>query len=466
MNNGLAQLPIGNLAAHQENLSLLALPPPIASPSIAGGPTNLPRAHQLALPGPASYMNPPAPKYPPPPGFAKALPPPQDLLPPIYFNKAGMPQLPALPSFEPQPKVATPPATGVGGGHLGGMRAISPRNAGAKPPPPAILPPTMASTPPPPMEGSSEVRGLGGPPPPAHPKPPPGPPGMSTEGSHFAVREETDFCVLDGSRQSGSEASRSPSRTPVEEIPDLFAGEGGRDEVSSEEGGMERPPPPPRPPNLNLSGSNMPNLPTYGASFEPKTPSMPPPSTRGFLPATPKGMPPIIPFGTMRPDTMVQRGQPPAFHPAPFKMPPPPGMPRVGGGGPPGMPPGAGGVTGYELAIPRPPGADAGPPGLGVPGPGFPGPISPGVPLPPPPPREDDSAFVRRVRLIYMDRVMREHQKQEILELDAVGRPVPNWVFNLSTVMPYLTAAAFLLGCICVILIYAIKFDAWQEEHW
>lgn len=238
MNNGLAQLPIGNLAAHQENLSLLALPPPIASPSIAGGPTNLPRAHQLALPGPASYMNPPAPKYPPPPGFAKALPPPQDLLPPIYFNKAGMPQLPALPSFEPQPKVATPPVAVGGGGHLGGMRAISPRNAGAKPPPPAILPPTMASTPPPPMdEGSSEVRGLGGPPPPAHPKPPPGPPGMSTEGSHFAVREERDFCVLDGSRRSGSEASRSPSRTPVEEIPDLFAGEGGRDEVSSEEGG-------------------------------------------------------------------------------------------------------------------------------------------------------------------------------------------------------------------------------------
>lgn len=67
--------------------------------------------------------------------------------------------------------------------------------------------------------------------------------------------------------------------------------------------------------------------------FEPKTPTLPPPSTRGFMPGTPKGMPPVIPFGTMRPDTMIQRGQPPTFHQPPFKMPPPPGMARG-----PGMP--------------------------------------------------------------------------------------------------------------------------------
>merc|ERR1719316_2184299 len=76
------------------------------------------------------------------------------------------------------------------------------------------------------------------------------------------------------------------------------------------------------------------------------------------------------------------------------------------------------------------------------------GPISPGVPLPPPPPREDDSAFVRRVRLIYMDRVMREHQKQDLLEMDAVGRPIPNWVFNLSAVMPYVTCATFIMASV------------------
>ncbi|CAD7924048.1 unnamed protein product [Amoebophrya sp. A120] len=491
-------LPIGNLAAHNENMSLLALPPPIASPSVVG------RSGQLALPGPGPGGNPPAPKYPPPPGYAKALPPPQELLPPIYFNKAGMPQLPALPSFEPQAKAATPPAPpGVGGGGgtpLGGMRAISPRQA--KPPPPALLPPGAGS-----------------------PAVPPGPP-PAAEGAHNAPE---DFSADESSFSSDSEENGENYRNPEGAVPYLFS----EDEISNFSGseergnsfssttgrirrgessahseaasvidredaeersssssrsrrrhfqegqhemapppppppggppGAQRPPPPPRPPNLNLSG-NMPAMPTYGSSFEPKTPSMPPPSARGFLPATPKGLPPIIPFGTMRPDTLIQRGQPPAFHPAPFRMPPPPGM---GGMGRPPPPAGPGALTGYELALPGPPGAPPGsgfPPGAPPPGAGA-APSVTGVPLPPPPPREDDSAFVRRVRLIYMDRVMREHQKQELLELDAVGRPIPNWVFQLSTIMPYMTSAVFVLGCICVIMIYAIKFDSWQEEHW
>lgn len=74
--------------------SLLALPPPIP---LGGGQ----HGGMLALPmGPGGGgMRPPAPRY-PPPGPGKALPPaPQDLLPPIYFGRAGAPALPALPSY-------------------------------------------------------------------------------------------------------------------------------------------------------------------------------------------------------------------------------------------------------------------------------------------------------------------------------------------------------------------------------
>ncbi|CAD7972506.1 unnamed protein product [Amoebophrya sp. A25] len=730
LTGGPNQLPVGGLARQNESLSLLALPPPIAAApgtaaaAVGGGYGGV--RGQLALPGPAGGMNPPAPKYPPPPGYAKALPPPQDLLPPIYFGKAGMPQLPALPSFDPQPKARTPPqsATAPGGfyggqqalmassniegahqGHgggtpLGGMRAISPRVA-SQPPPPAFLTGGTPTPSPPdgsPASGLSTMRsttGGGGPlPPPPVTRPPAGPPGKpsgipprpprSFEGSHntcdacssspttseasssggplassinmiggsdvrvtstsrqvdarsatsdnqriftssersqirgttsreshkmvhdhsLNIESDDDDAFLssddtvrndhdrpsylgntrssrinrshqqdlEGGTSRGSAVraprpnrrTRSPrtdqhetasadesaqrtthrhqhrrriSNVDVDEIEFEIdqIGEDQQDSQENESGTYDaqeqlawdldeemvdhdhpsnnqmmvdreetegpgwtsavfkegehemppppppsgppgassgfdaRPPPPPRPPNLNLSG--MPPSSSGFGNFEPKTPSMPPPSTRGFMPATPKGMPPVIPFGTMRPDTLIQRGQPPAFHPAPFKMPPPPGMAGARPGPPPPGPAAPG--TGYELALL---GSTTGGDGGGFPGlpgsfapgmpPGLPGPMSAGVPLPPPPPREDDSAFVRRVRLIYMDRVMREHQKQELLEVEAVGRPVPNWVFNLSTVMPYVTTATFVLGCICVILIYSLKFDSVQESHW
>ena len=38
------------------------------------------------------------------------------------------------------------------------------------------------------------------------------------------------------------------------------------------------------------------------------------------------------------------------------------------------------------------------------------------LPPPPPPPQEDDGAFVRRVRLVYLDRVTREHQRLDLIE--------------------------------------------------
>lgn len=90
-----------------------------------------------------------------------------------------------------------------------------------------------------------------------------------------------------------------------------------------------------------------------------------------------------------------------------------------------------------------------------------------GVP-PPPPPREDDQAFVRRVRLVYMDRVNKEHEWQDLLEDPGVGTPTPGWVFSMATLLPYIACAAFTIASIFVVLMYGIKFHprGLQEENW
>lgn len=194
---------------------------------------------------------------------------------------------------------------------------------------------------------------------------------------------------------------------------------------------------------------------SFGRPPGAKTPSMPPPATRGMPPwgmppsgaasvsasgaATPSGMPPVMPFG-MQSDNILPRGQPPNYFVAPFRGPAPAH--------------GQGAVGPYALAIPgraQPPT----PPGGRM-----------GIPLPPPPPREDDSAFVRRVRLIYMDRVMREHQKQDLGDLEAAGKPVPDWVFSLSAVIPYICVAILVGGLVLIVVIYALQFESWQETQW
>lgn len=118
------------------------------------------------------------------------------------------------------------------------------------------------------------------------------------------------------------------------------------------------------------------------------------------------------------------------------------------------------------LAIPGQ--AGMGPPGM--PPPGMPG-LAP-VP-PPPPPQEDDQAFVRRVRLVYMDRVTREHQKIDLLEgglfggtAEALGKPTPAWVFSMATMMPYIACGAFSVAAIFIVLMYGIKFAPIQEQFW
>lgn len=162
----------------------------------------------------------------------------------------------------------------------------------------------------------------------------------------------------------------------------------------------------------------------------------------------------ILPHNAVPPPLFI-RGQPPPCLPSPF-----PPMPAGPSGMtmwvPPGMmPPGMGPPVGAAFGGSN----HAGLPGaFGMPG--FP-------PAPPPPPREDNEAFVRRIKLTYMDKVTKEHDKYDLLEdYDELGKDVPFWVFDTMTVMPYLAACTFTLAAIFVVLQYSVKFQPWQETYW
>lgn len=257
-------LPVGGMPQN-ENMSLLALPPPISGP-IAG---------QLALPGPPGFAKPPAPNYPPPPGFAKALPAPQEMLPPIHFARAGMPQLPALPSFAPQPK-ATTPRLAIGAG-VPSMKPPTPgRGPGHKPPgaPPALMPgpPSMPARPPtppgmpgtpgrapggipgapplPPGGGAAPPppRTGGGPPMPGGPMPAPvpGPPPAAPDVQAptpprpppaFAGAHESEIPIGDSARSGSSDGFTG--HQPVEDIPNLLGSGRSSSSVGSSDSGSE-----------------------------------------------------------------------------------------------------------------------------------------------------------------------------------------------------------------------------------
>ncbi|CAJ1367042.1 unnamed protein product [Effrenium voratum] len=125
------------------------------------------------------------------------------------------------------------------------------------------------------------------------------------------------------------------------------------------------------------------------------------------------------------------RGQPPPQLPTPFQGGPPPGPP---------------------------------PRGFQVPAPGG---IPMVPPAPPPPPREDDQAFVRRIRMTYMDKVTKDHDKHDLLEdLEELGKETPGWVYDTMTIMPYLASSTFTLASIFIVLQYGMKFQTFQEEMW
>jgi len=132
----------------------------------------------------------------------------------------------------------------------------------------------------------------------------------------------------------------------------------------------------------------------------------------------------------------------------------------------PPFPSGADGPGGFAGALPpagmpQPPGM---PPNFRPPSimgmPGMP-------PPPPPPPKEDDQAFVRRIRLTYMDKVIKEHEKHDLLEdHEELGKDTPQWVFQTMTLMPYLAACTFICCCIFTVLAYGTKFLDAQAELW
>jgi len=170
-----------------------------------------------------------------------------------------------------------------------------------------------------------------------------------------------------------------------------------------------------------------------------------PPSSRGVSArsgsATPTGFPELASLSGSQPLPMpvFVRGQPyqelaPPFQSTAAGPPRPPGMPP----GPPGMPPPPGGPLAGRIA-----------------------------PLPPPPPKEDDQAFVRRIRLTYMDKVIKEHEKHDLLEdHDELGKEVKWWIFWGTTLLPYAATTIFICFCLYMTVVYGVKFDDKQALHW
>jgi hypothetical protein len=61
---------------------------------------------------------------------------------------------------------------------------------------------------------------------------------------------------------------------------------------------------------------------------------------------------------------------------------------------------------------------------------------------------------------------MREHQKQEVQELGAVKQPIPEWVFLLSALLPFITVAIFITVTVFMVVIYGLKFDSLTMQNW
>mmetsp|Transcript_35794 Transcript_35794/g.80829 ORF Transcript_35794/g.80829 Transcript_35794/m.80829 type:complete len:679 (+) Transcript_35794:3725-5761(+) len=261
------------------------------------------------------------------------------------------------------------------------------------------------------------------------------------------------------------------------------------------------PPPPPQPPAAPLADTEAPT--TLPASFEPAAQHSAPPLESPTSPATPLAAAPPMPrfppppkSGSTTPPAESQ--QSPASTPS--RPPPPPPPPPEGGNqayirkagltltdktrGPApneaaplflrGLPP-------AELIAPhtkKPPSMppvpwmmSGQPPTALAPAAKAPGAVAlpTMLPPPPPPPKEDDQAFIRRVRLTYMDKVIREHERTDILEdLEQLGKQMPSWVFGTMTLMPYLASASVTTASVFIVLTYGQKFEegGWQEEYW
>eukprot|EP00418_Pyrodinium_bahamense_P043166 CAMPEP_0179193830 /NCGR_PEP_ID=MMETSP0796-20121207/96328_1 /TAXON_ID=73915 /ORGANISM="Pyrodinium bahamense, Strain pbaha01" /LENGTH=800 /DNA_ID=CAMNT_0020898145 /DNA_START=8 /DNA_END=2410 /DNA_ORIENTATION=+ len=412
----LPPLPSGGTGA----LGVPALPPPTQTAGGGSGMLALP-----ALPGmTANLPLPPPPKYPPPPKNAK-VPAPAALMPPLTF-KAGPPP-------PPFPKGQALDASS--GGTFSNLPLPGAPDTGATP---LQLPDAqMGLVPALGLTGEAPVT----PPGPLTPQGPPRsfgadalPSGADVESTppQAALREDASHGMAPGDLP-GTVGGSSPPSMPTPQRPP---------------GSMTPPGMSPRTPLAETPIAGTPRSATghsvtghsvlgIGPSGGPRTPL--PPQQTTLVPQDSLPMPLFI------------RGAPPPGLPAPFPPAPP---------GPSGMSPWV--MPGMAPPGLRPPIPSAG--GMLTPGAPLP-PLQP--PIPPPPPREDDQAFVRRIRLTYTDKVIREHEKHDLLEdMEKLGTATPDWVFDALTVMPYLACCTFVLVSIIVVLQYGVKFQKWQEEFW
>merc|ERR1719428_2129793 len=88
------------------------------------------------------------------------------------------------------------------------------------------------------------------------------------------------------------------------------------------------------------------------------------------------------------------------------------------------------------------------------------------LPMPPPPPREEENAFVRSVRLIYLDRVTREHQRLELIEQPDTEKEVPLVAMALAATIPFVAASCIVVVGVFMVIMYGLKFSPDSEELW
>mmetsp|Transcript_107183 Transcript_107183/g.277272 ORF Transcript_107183/g.277272 Transcript_107183/m.277272 type:complete len:2939 (-) Transcript_107183:99-8915(-) len=401
-----APLPLPPLPPGQPGrTSQFALPPPLPVAGAVGA------SGMLALPSvpgmTANMPAPPPPRYPPPPKNAK-VPSPATLMPPLNWPKVGPPPMPF-------PALQAPDAS-VGGTYtnlpmLGASSSSTPPDTGATP----LQLTDTASLP-------GAVNNM-----------------LDTEAAsppRAAIKEDMSHGMV------------PPGMPPTNDMPGSMPGSSGDLPEPQNAPGILTPPMPATPKSAS-GGAGL----GMGMGFSPAASSRPSLAPGPPLPAV---QPPtqLLPRDAVPPPLFI-RGGPPKDMPSPF-APVPAGPSGLSPWQPQGIPP-----PGFTPPVPS---AFMGSRTVGLPGapppPNFP-------PAPPPPPREDDQAFVRRIKLTYMDKVTREHDKYDLLEdYDELGKDIPFWVFDTLTLMPYLAACTFTIASIFVVMQYGVKFQSWQEEYW
>jgi hypothetical protein len=378
---------------------------------------------------------PPPPVYPPPPQDAKRLPDPG--LPPNIFPKAGPPPAP----YPELPALATSPNAALQDGSLGGTNR--PGIFGAFDLPPLAGPvadtgatPQLADGRPQPSHQSLATTSEFG-------------DTMSASQPPGVLQDDpVHQMMVDGGTPAGGTPTPSGPATPLgpdgSGFPNLVKDSGGAD-ASPVPSGPATPLGQDVANTINSASDRLAGFMATGGTRATTPPNTPPLGASIRFPPQHA----MVPQGD-GPMPLFVRAQPPPMMPAPF-APAPQGpcgalmwkMPAMPPSGMLAPIPSAGGQNPASLNIPNVP------------------------PPPPPPPREQDQQFVRRIKYTYLDKVVREHQKFEMLEdPDELGPPTPGWVYDLMTALPYLACVTSTLLGLFIALQYGIKFQKWQENYY